>query len=262
MKMMKITKESKLKSVVSKDSGQLELQLDLDKRVLPKYRFLDGGPGLSKASQEISNQNNRTFQERLPEDYVAVLKSAFLRDNSVKDISESQELVAELKQRKNLFWRVETLGKISKPSRLTVKDEIDKLSTFEEILQYGIESIKLKDDYFFKRIRELEELCAEEEDVEISLESLKSMFLFVGTLVNISKPSSLTVNDNGFFHLGWKKDKNNSITLEFKKDYFSNYVIFQPSLHINKRIILNGSMYVLDLIDYLNDLKIKIHRYA
>ncbi|MDY6805201.1 MAG: hypothetical protein SXA11_15530 [Cyanobacteriota bacterium] len=142
------------------------------------------------------------------------------------------------------------------------KDEIDKLSTFEEILQYGIESIKLKDYYFFKRIRELEELCAEEEDVEISLESLKSMFLFVGTIGNISKPSSLTVNDNGFFHLGWKKDKNNSITLEFKKDYFSNYVIFKPSRHISKRIILNGSMYVLDLIDYLHNLKIKIHRYA
>jgi len=116
----------------------------------------------------------------------------------------------------------------------------------------------LKDDYFFKRIRELEELCAEEDDVEISLESLKSMLLFVGTLGNISKPSSLTVSDDGLFHLGWKKDKNNSITLEFKKDYFSNYVIFQPSRHISKRIILNGSMYVLDLINYLNNLKIKI----
>ncbi len=141
-----------------------------------------------------------------------------------------------------------------------ILSEIDKLSTFKEILQYGIESIKLKDDYFFKRIRELEELCAEEEDVEMSLESLKSMFLFVGTLGNISKPSSLTVSDNGLFHLEWETDENNSITLRFKKNYFSDYVIFLPSLHLTKPIILNGSMYVLDLINYLNNLKIKIYR--
>lgn len=140
------------------------------------------------------------------------------------------------------------------------KDEIDKLSTFEEILQYGIESIKLKDDYFFKRIRELEELCAEEEDVEISLESFKSMFFFVGTLGNISKPSSLTVSDNGLFHLEWETDENNSITLRCKKDYFCDYVIFMPSSHLSQPIILNGSMYVLDLIDYLNNLKINIHQ--
>ena len=139
-----------------------------------------------------------------------------------------------------------------------ILDEIDKLSTFEKILQYGIETIKLKDDYFFKRIRELEELCAEEDDVEISLESLKSMLLFVGTLGNISKPSSLTVSDNGLFHLGWKQDKNNSITLRFKKDYFSDYVIFQPSSYLSQRIILNGSMYVLDLINYLNNLKLSL----
>lgn len=138
--------------------------------------------------------------------------------------------------------------------------ELDKLSTFEEILQYGIDSIKLKDDYFFKRIRELEELCAEEDDVEISLESLKGMFLFVGTLGKISKPSSLTVSDNGFFYLEWETDENNSITLRFKKDDFCDYVIFQPSSHLSKRIILNGSMYVLDLINYLNNLKIAIHQ--
>lgn len=150
---------------------------------------------------------------------------------------------------------------LEKPKNQSSKiDEIDKLSTFEEILKYGIEAIKLKDDYFFNRIRELKELCDSEEDYDVSLESYKTMFLFVEAIGSISKPSSLTVSENGIFHLGWERDKNNSITLRFKKDYFSDYVIFKPSSHISKRIILNGSMYALDLIDYLNDLNIKIHQ--
>lgn len=150
---------------------------------------------------------------------------------------------------------------LEKPKNQSSKrDEIDKLSTFEEILKYGIEAIKLKDDYFFNRIRELKELCDSEEDYDVSLESFKTMFLFVEALGSISKPSSLTVSENGIFHLEWERDRNNSITLRFKKDYFTDYVIFKPSSHISKRIILNGSMYALDLIDYLNDLNIKIHQ--
>lgn len=140
------------------------------------------------------------------------------------------------------------------------RDEIDKLSTFEEILKYGIDAIKLKEDYFFNRIRELKELCDSEEDYDVSLESLKTMILLIEAIGNISKPTSLTVSESGFFHLEWERDRNNSITVRFKKDYFLDYVIFKPSLHINKRIILNGSMYALDLIDYLNDLNIKIHK--
>jgi hypothetical protein len=149
---------------------------------------------------------------------------------------------------------------LKKQTKKSIKiDEIDKLSTFKEILKYGIDVIKLKDDYLFKRIRELKELCDSEEDHDVSLESLKGMFLFIGATGNISKPSSLTVSESGLFHLEWEKDRNNSITVQFKKNYFLDYVIFKPSPHINKRIILNGSMNTMDLIDYLKDLNIKIH---
>ncbi|MBE9200777.1 MULTISPECIES: hypothetical protein [unclassified Nodularia (in: cyanobacteria)] len=139
-------------------------------------------------------------------------------------------------------------------------DEIDKLSTFEDILKYGIDVIKLKDDYIFKRISELKELCDLEADYDVALESLKSMFLFIGTIRNISKPSSITVSETGLFYVKWQIDRNNSITLRFQKDYFLDYVIFKPSSHTSKRIILNGSMNAMDLIDYLNDLNIKIHQ--
>ena len=145
-------------------------------------------------------------------------------------------------------------------NKLSKRDEIDKLSTFEEILKYGIDAIKLKDDYFFNRIRELKELCDSEEEYDISLESLKTMFLFVEAIGRISKPSSLTVSESGIFYLEWERDRNNSITVRFKKDYFLDYVIFKPSSHINQRIILKGSMYALDLIDLLNGFNIKTHK--
>ncbi|OCR01728.1 hypothetical protein BCD67_13995 [Oscillatoriales cyanobacterium USR001] len=145
-------------------------------------------------------------------------------------------------------------------NKLSKRDEIDKLSTFEEILKYGIDAINFKGDYFFNRIRELKELCDSEEDHDVSLESLKTMFLFVEAIGSISKPSSLTVSESGIFYLEWERDKNNSITVRFKKDYFLDYVIFKPSSHINQRIILKGSMYALDLIDLLNGFNIKIHK--
>lgn len=164
---------------------------------------------------------------------------------------------------KNLTNRIEEHkpDNIEKQKNKSIKiDEIDKLSTFEKILKYGIDIIKLKDDYLFKRISELKELCDSEEDFDISLESLKSMLLFIGTIGNITKPSSITVSESGLFYLEWERNRNNSITMRFKKDYFLDYVIFKPSLHTSKRIILNGSMNSMDFIDYLNDLNIKIHQ--
>jgi hypothetical protein len=63
-------------------------------------------------------------------------------------------------------------------------DEINQLSTFDEIVKYGINAVKLKGDYLFNRIYELKELCDEEEDCDLSLESLKSM-LWKNTLNNL-----------------------------------------------------------------------------
>ncbi|MDF0555822.1 hypothetical protein [Kamptonema sp. UHCC 0994] len=177
------------------------------------------------------------------------------RDTVVKSLSPLQ-----LKSLPFVYIEYKSQNLETTKNKSSKRDEIDKLSTFEEILKYAIDAIKLKDDYFFNRIRELKELCDSEEDYDISLESLKTMFLFVEVIGSISKPSSLTVSESGIFYLEWERDKNNSITLRFKKDYFLDYVIFKPSSHINQRIILKGSMYALDLIDLLNGFNIKIHK--
>ncbi len=60
--------------------------------------------------------------------------------------------------------------------------------------------IFLKNNYLLNRISELKYLCDSEEDSHISLESFKGMFLFIETIGNISKPSSFTVSESGFFY--------------------------------------------------------------
>jgi hypothetical protein len=119
-----------------------------------------------------------------------------------------------------------------KIKKLIQIDVIDKLLTFEEIREYSIDIIKLRNNYLLNRISELKDLCDSEEDSHISLESCKGMFLFIETIGNISKPSSLTVTESRFFYLEWERDRNKSITVRFKKDYFLEYVIFKPSSHI------------------------------
>ena len=211
--------------------------------------------------------NNQKYQEyHSPYSFLEEPKS--LRDKEKKyplgfQIFDENKENKILLATKNLTNKIEEHkpDHLGKPKNKSIKiDEIDKLSDFEKILKYGINVIKLKADYLFNRIRELKELCDSEEDYDISLESLKSMFLFVGTIGNISKPSSITVSESGLFYVKWQKDRNNLITVRFQKNYFLDYLIFKPSSHIDKRIILNGSMNVMDLIDYLNDLNIKIHQ--
>jgi len=182
-----------------------------------------------------------------------------LRQDYSTDIPQLSQNLADSPRYR---YEVYDNNNLERPKRESIEiDKLDKLSSFEKILEYVINLIELKDNYLFNRIRELKELSDADEDCIISLESLKSMFLFVGKIGNFSRPHSITVSENGLFYMEWERDNNNSITLRFVRDYFLDYVIFKASSHIkNKRIIFNGSMSVMDMIDYLNDLNIKIHR--
>ncbi|MDY6783982.1 MAG: hypothetical protein SW833_15790 [Cyanobacteriota bacterium] len=175
--------------------------------------------------------------------------------------NESNFFLIKLNKRTRFDFQFPSVSEREFFSKRSIKiDELDKLEDFETLLKYGIDIIQLKDDYFFNRIRELKELCDLEEDYDLSLESLKTLLLFVGSIENMSKPSSLTVSEDGLFYLEWEKDRKNSVTARFKKDYFLDYAIFQPSSHIRKRIVYSGSMYALELIDYFDKLSITLHK--
>jgi hypothetical protein len=68
------------------------------------------------------------------------------------------------------------------------------------------------------RLIKLLDLHDVDDDGEISIESLKSMLAFLIVIAIDFKIPSMTLNENGIFHLNWRKDNFNLITLRFKKE--------------------------------------------
>ncbi|MBF0376513.1 MAG: hypothetical protein HQK72_03415 [Desulfamplus sp.] len=135
----------------------------------------------------------------------------------------------------------------------TFKNNLEKAVSYNDLVEFGRNRFPI---YLFDRLTELKQL---EEDGEISLDSLKSMLLFLLSIKNLKKPV-ITLNDMGIFQASWKKDRNNLLTTSFIKNWSLNYVLFRPSRYASERIILNGVMNVLDFKDYLIGIGIKIHR--
>jgi hypothetical protein len=153
------------------------------------------------------------------------------------------------------FYRIKSINQ-SHPaysSASEFKSHIESIFNFSELIEL---TKKIFPKYFAERIIELKNLEPEE---EISIESLKSMLLFLFSIKKFRK-SAITLNDVGIFQARWKRSRNDSLTTSFIDNWSLNYVIFKPSRHASKRIILNGKMNVLDFKDYLVDIKFKPHK--
>ncbi len=130
---------------------------------------------------------------------------------------------------------------------------LKETQTLNEILTETGPFFPSDKQYLFVRIKELGEMFDEDEDSQISVDSLKSMLIFLFSLNEFARPR-LTLNENGTFQAGWRKNNNILITLRFKEDEFLDYVIFRPSNHIKKPIIFNGNMNIFDFKDNLRNL--------
>jgi hypothetical protein len=138
---------------------------------------------------------------------------------------------------------------------------LEEKSNFSEIIRVA----KLKSSeteitkYIFRRIEHLNNVFEPEENVILSLGSLRGLLIFLYSLKKFRNPT-ITLNDSGYFQINWKIDKNNNLSLNFKENLLLNYVIFMPSRYnMPNRIILNGFMHVLDFKHYLSQLGIKLH---
>jgi len=144
--------------------------------------------------------------------------------------------------------------------KLVIKQSVDKFSLkaqhlaplheLDELLAFSQEIFTGQQQYLAQRIQELLDLCAEDEEVVASASSLKSMLLFLLKLTRFSPPG-MTVSEDGWFHLHWKKESFYSMTLRFKEDKEVDYAMFLPSQHVDKPIIFSGNMNVLDFIEQL-----------
>jgi len=154
-------------------------------------------------------------------------------------------------------------SEFSNPSYIYFKKDESELKNFRKTLEGVLllnEVLVLSKSFFsdskyylFDRIKELFDLYDEDEDGQISVDSLKSMLTFLFLINKFVKPK-LTLNESGTFQIGWKKDNFNLVTLRFKEEESLDYVIFRSSRHVKKPVIFNGNMNIFDFKDFLTDM--------
>lgn len=124
--------------------------------------------------------------------------------------------------------------------------------TFDDLITLGKLNISDESNYIFNRILELRVLCEEDSD-EISLESLRTLLFILTVVSKISRPTSITVSENGLFYVEWETSRNKSITLCLKEHYLIDYVIMVPDSN-KGRHILNGQLQGTEFLMYLSTL--------
>lgn len=145
-----------------------------------------------------------------------------------------------------------------------VINDLAKLSDIEASLTYfrnAWSGEKQLVERIIRRVTELQDLYYADyvdEESQVSIDSLKSMLMFLLMLDDFNYPV-IALSEDGLFHVSWRKDNANLMTLRFKEGNFLDYVIFRPSQHVKKPIILNGSMNLFDFETYLNMLGLHVH---
>ena len=140
-----------------------------------------------------------------------------------------------------------------------LRDELEQahtVSTLLESVQQHLPDVPLA---FFQRIQQLQAFAEVEDDMEMSLASLRNALLFVCLLKRFRVPS-VTLNDVGLLQMNWRVARDQALTLRFDEAYQVSYVIFRPSHFTTKRMILSGGMYILDVLEYLTELNIHLHK--
>jgi hypothetical protein len=136
--------------------------------------------------------------------------------------------------------------------------KLQSFTSFEEILEISKKYFLDKKEKIIKRIYELRELCDEDEDEDISIDSMKSMLVFLDEIsINFSIPT-IVLNENGLFQITWKKDNSNLITLRFRNFDSVDYLIVKPSRYTARLKTLNQTWHFHDIIEFLetqSDLK-------
>ena len=95
-----------------------------------------------------------------------------------------------------------------------------------------------------KRLQNIIDI-AKGDGIDLSVNSLKGMILFLSTAPYIRKPA-ITVDDDGIFYTSWRKTLKEKVIVSFENEQILNYVIFQPSQYTDNRVVLDGTANILD----------------
>jgi hypothetical protein len=132
-------------------------------------------------------------------------------------------------------------------------DALEKANNIDAVLKIAKTFFSEKQSLYHR----LENLIGfyDEEDSEISIESLKSMLVFFSAKSKFSSPS-MTLNEDGTFQINWRKDNLNLITLRFRSENFVDFLIFKSSQYTEKPIVSNGNTTVFDFIEEIKKLNL------
>jgi len=136
---------------------------------------------------------------------------------------------------------------------------IEQCQTVSALLEYAQQRLSEVPATFFQRIQQLHALAEVEDDMEMSLSSLRNALMFVCLLETFRLPS-LTLNDVGLLQMNWRVARDHALTVRFDDEYQISYVIFRPSHFTTRRVILRGGMYILDFLEYLTELRLQLHQ--
>ncbi|QTA80672.1 Uncharacterized protein dnl_29830 [Desulfonema limicola] len=189
----------------------------------------------SRSSYSINKKN-------IPQIVIVVNKGQEENVSKNKTVSNTNLSYSEFTNPSHIF-------KDTKSEIDNLRRNLENILSLDDIVGVSKSFFQNSKYYLFDRIKQLFDLFDEEAN-KISITSLKSMLFFLILVNNFIKPT-ITLNENGTFQVTWKKDNFNLVTLRFKDDDFLDYVIFCPSKHVKKPIILNGNMNLFDFKDYL-----------
>ena len=135
-------------------------------------------------------------------------------------------------------------------------DRIKTLTNIEDVVKLAKNCFSEKQTLFNRLVQLIHFFYDEEDEGEISIESLKSMLIFFSSIKPDFNTPSMTLNENGYFEVDWRKSNFELITLRFREENNVDYLVFKPSQYTEKPIILNNSINLFDSIELIKDLKL------
>jgi hypothetical protein len=236
-----------------------------DKNELIKLSSEESSSSYYKIKTNKANYEIAAYYQKNIEGYPSLLEKSeryvhyrypvpkhFFGQNSEKSIKEYHSLL--VKKSSHVYYQAAYHAKIS--DKIII--ELTALTNFENILAL-VKKYFSKKEWLIKRLVQLAEFYYEdkdEDDLDISIESLKSMIIFFIFMTDNLIPPTMTLNEDGTFQVNWRKNNLNLITLMFESENFVDYLILEPSQYTEKPIISNGSMTLFDFIERIKKLNL------
>ena len=132
--------------------------------------------------------------------------------------------------------------------KLKLKEKLSFVNNYDMIIKIAMCHLDISNKDLFDRIKYLKEKINKDEELNLNLDSLKCMMLFL-VCERFIKPTITFIN---YFQCNWKIN-NTIITISFKENFTVNFVIIKNIEDTKNLETINGKMSLLSFIKLLID---------